>query len=52
MSSDLWKNILVYASGERIIARTENYLRAAELIAYLLAGASDATRSRRGTSSA
>ncbi|TDD89093.1 DGQHR domain-containing protein [Actinomadura darangshiensis] len=41
MSSDLWKNILVYASGERIIARNENYLRAAELIAYLLAGASD-----------
>lgn len=40
MDSPLWRDVLV-ASNERIIARTENYIRTAELIAYLIAGISD-----------
>jgi DNA sulfur modification protein DndB len=41
IESDIWRNVLVSASGDRIIARSENYTRTAELIAYLVAGGSD-----------
>ncbi len=37
LHSLLWRDVLVSA-GDRIVARNENYVRAAELVAYLLAG--------------